>query len=194
MRQGGVHARGTVLVFVGLVLGSALWATHAGQPMSVSSAGVWSSLHFASDIEDNLALIFERFETEVILCLEGRTRGRWLEIVDFRMPHIRLSTPRSATSESCVQRGSFVGSWHNHPPDPWEPRGHRHHCYLSPPDIGDFVRQTWAHVTVVACGPRTYAYWWREDVVPVADEALILWPIDGQLVVGDRETGGPPAH
>lgn len=177
-----------------LPAGLALWAAHSADPMRVSSGGAWSNLAFAADLEDNLALIYERFETEVILCLEGRSRARTLEIVDFRMPHIRKSTSRSAASESCAKRGRFVGSWHNHLPDPWEPGGHRHHCYLSPLDIEDFMRQAWALVTVVACGPRSYAYWWREDVAPRADSALILWPLEGQLVIRDPGAKGAPAH
>lgn len=187
-----MRLRWTVASFV--VAGLALWVTHSADPMRVSNGGIWRELVFAADLEDNLALVYERFETEVILCLEGRSRGRTLEIVDFRMPHIRRSTTRSAASESCARRGEFVGSWHNHPPDPWEPRGHRHHCYLSPPDIEDFMRQVWAQVTVVACGPRSFAYWWRHDVAPVADSALILWPLESQLVIGDPGARGAPAH
>lgn len=181
-------------VFTVLAALIGLWVRDSADPLRVARASGFRALVFDSEVEDNIALIFDRFETEVILCLEGRAHKQDLKIANFRMPHIRRSTVLGAASGSCPKGDRFIGTWHNHPPDPWEPGGHRHNCYLSPADIRDFVKQEWALVAVVGCGPRTYAYWWRSDVVPVAARVRIVWPVKGQIVIGDPGAGGAPAH
>lgn len=190
------HVRAPTILAVFTVLTAlvGLWVRDSADPMRVARASGFRDLAFDSEVADNLALIFDRFETEVILCLEGRAQRHDLKITSFRMPHIRRSTVLGASSGSCPRDERVIGLWHNHPADPWERGGHKHNCYLSPADIRDFVRQEWAVVTVVACGPRTYAYWWRSDVVPVADRARIVWPVKEQIVIGDPGAGDAPAH
>jgi hypothetical protein len=80
-----------------------------------------------------------------------------------------------------------VGTWHNHPPlgtsfATSNPESHARNCYLSRTDIADFRRRSDALVTVVSCGPHTFAYWRRGDVASAAEDVAMLPPPQKQLV------------
>ncbi len=144
-------------------------------------------------VADNLALLFDQFETELVLCLEGERRGADLYITDFRMPHILTSETGRVQASSCKGSAKVVGTWHNHPAPRLglisaNPEAQSRNCYLSRTDIGDFRRRKNAEVTVVSCAPHTYAYWRRSDLDAAASDVALLPPPAGQLVrsqIGD---------
>ncbi|MGD2154843.1 MAG: hypothetical protein PVG79_16360 [Gemmatimonadales bacterium] len=164
----------------------------AGQPAGHGTSGVigWHSfdrLVLSPAVSDNIALLFQQFETEVVLCLEGERRGNELYITDFRMPHILLSETGRVQAAACKPSRRAVGTWHNHPAlgtsfAAAHPDALARNCYLSRTDIGDFRRRTDALVSVVSCGPRTFAYWRRSDVESAADDLAVLLPPPEQLV------------
>ncbi len=87
----------------------------------------------------------------------------------------------------CKPTRRSVGTWHNHPAFGMtftnaDPSVLARNCYLSRTDIADFRRRSDALVTVVSCGPHTFAYWKRSDVEPAADDVAVLPPPEGQLV------------
>lgn len=168
-------------------------------PADGDAGGPPSELSLEPSVADNLALLFSEFDRELVLCLEGKRDGSTLRITDFRMPHILLSEPGRVQATGCGSNLHIVGTWHNHPGSVSSLTSRsadalRRNCYLSRTDIADFLRRTDALVSVVACGPRTYAYWWRHDVDNLQDELTLLPPASGQLVYdrerGDEETGG----
>lgn len=157
------------------------------------------NLIFLPAVADNLALLFDKFDTELVLCLEGERRGDDLYVTDFRMPHILISETGRVQAASCRQSPRSVGTWHNHP----SPRFRltdassgslARNCYLSRTDIQDFRRRRDALVTVVACAPRTYAFWRRSDVDDGPPDVALLPAPPGQLVraeaAADREDPG----
>ncbi|NIN70954.1 MAG: hypothetical protein GTO46_03245 [Gemmatimonadetes bacterium] len=164
----------------------------AGQPAGHGTSGIasWHSfdqLVLSPAVSDNIALLFDQFDTEVVLCLEGERRGNDLYITDFRMPHILLSEMGRVQAAGCMPSRRAVGTWHNHPPlgasfatSNAEVRARN--CYLSRTDIVDFRRRSDALVTVVSCGPHTFAYWRRGDVESAAEDAAMLPPPQEQLV------------
>ncbi len=156
-------------------------------------------LIFVPAVADNLALLFEKFDTELVLCLEGERRGDDLYVTDFRMPHILVSETGRVRAASCRPSPRSLGTWHNHPAPRFRlaranPALLARNCYLSRTDIHDFVRRRGALVTVVACAPRTYAYWRRRDVDGGRQDVALLPAPPGQLVraeaAGGRETAG----
>jgi hypothetical protein len=170
----------------------------AGQPASLGASGtagwaVFDRLVFSPAVSDNIALLFDEFDSELVLCLEGERRGTDLYITDFRMPHILVSELGRVQAAGCRSTRRSVGTWHNHPAfgmsftNPSSSVLARN-CYLSRTDIADFRRRTDALVTVVSCGPRTFAYWKRGDVAGAADDVAVLPPPEGQLV--QSEIGG----
>lgn len=171
---------------VGLALAAAAALTLG--PFSLTSASRvtrFRALQLSPEVSDNLALIYEKFDTEVILCLEGETRGDVLEIVDFRIPHMVRSTPTGAAADTCLSDERFVANWHNHPSEFGPAREFTGNCYLSRSDMLDFLRDRDVMATLVACGPRTFAYWWKDDVAPYVNDKVILVPPEGQLVRSD---------
>ncbi len=155
-------------------------------------------LTVAPSVADNLALLFSQFETELVLCLEGEFRGDDLYVTDFRMPHIFVSESGRVQAAGCPTGSKTLGTWHNHPPRGLglvaaSPPSLTRNCYLSRTDIKDFLRRKQAEVTVVSCGPRTFAYWWRRDVDLVDEDVAVLPPPTTQLVEDhsrkDPETG-----
>lgn len=171
-----------------------------GQPVDPAHPGPrdygqFSNLVFAPAVSDNLALLYEQFDTELVLCLEGERRGSDLFITDFRMPHIFVSESGRVQAESCRPGPRSVGTWHNHP------RPHRslarsspevtaRNCYLSRTDIIDFRRRKDARVAVVSCAPRTYGYWRRDDIELLASDVAILPAPLGQLVQSEASRDG----
>ena len=148
---------------------------------------------FSPDVEDNLALLFSQFDTELVLCLEGERRGSDLYVTDFRMPHILLSETGRVQAAGCRSDSKTVGTWHNHPPvgltlAATSADALARNCYLSRTDINDFMRRSDALVTVVSCAPRTYAYWTRHDLEAEVNDAALLPPPDGQLVRGEARS------
>jgi hypothetical protein len=171
----------------------------AGPDATGRANDYFRNLVFEPKVSDNLALLFEKFDTELVLCLEGERRGLDLYITDFRMPHIFMSETGRVQAESCKLGPHSVGTWHNHP-SPYtrivnsSPDVQARNCYLSRTDITDFRRRAEAHVTVVSCAPQIYAYWLRGDVDSVVGEVALLPPPVGKLVhskIQDgREDGG----
>lgn len=152
-----------------------------------ASEAAFHRLVLAPAVADNLALLFEKFDTELVLCLEGEHRGADLYVTEFRMPHIHLSQTGRVQAASCRSHRRAIGTWHNHPAlqltlASLNPQTLSRNCYLSRTDIDDFQRRKDALVSVVSCGPHTYAYWRRGDVRSVADEVALLPPPPGQLV------------
>jgi hypothetical protein len=168
------------------------------QPAGHGTSGVagWHSferLVLSPGVSDNISLLFEQFETEVVLCLEGERRGNELYITDFRIPHILTSETGRVQAAACKPSRRAVGTWHNHPPFGTSlaisnANALARNCYLSRTDITDFRRRTDALVTVVSCAPRTFAYWRRSDVASAADDVAMLLPPPQQLV--RSEIGG----
>jgi hypothetical protein len=164
----------------------------AGAPAGHGTRGIagWHSfdeLVLSPAVSDNIALMFEQFETEVVLCLEGKRRGNDLYITDFRMPHILLSETGRVQAAGCNPSRRAVGTWHNHPAlatsfAASNPNTLARNCYLSRTDIADFRRRSDALVTVVSCGPHTFAYWRRSDVASAADDVAMLPAPQEQLV------------
>jgi len=151
------------------------------------SLGQFRDLVFAPGVSDNLALLFEKFDTELVLCLEGERRGVDLYVTDFRMPHIFMSETGRVQAASCRLGPRSIGTWHNHPSPHLRmaassPDVLARNCYLSRTDITDFRRRTEAQVTVVSCAPRIYSYWRRDDVGSAVGEVALLPPPVGQLV------------
>lgn len=155
--------------------------------------GQFRHLVLAPAVADNLALLFDQFETELVLCLEGERRGADLYISDFRMPHILVSETGRVQASSCRGSSKVVGTWHNHPSPRLglvsaNPEAQSRNCYLSRTDINDFRRRANAEVTVVSCAPHTYAYWRRRDLDAAEADVALLPPPAGQLVrseIGD---------
>ncbi len=147
-------------------------------------------LVLSPSVADNVALFFSEFRTELVLCLEGEQHGNVLYVTDFRVPHILLSETGRVQAAGCKKGTGTVGTWHNHPTPGHKlaalsPESLARNCYLSRTDIRDFVRRTDAMVSVVSCGPRTYAYWWREDVEETDVDLALLPAPEGQLTRGE---------
>ncbi len=164
---------------------AALAHTAAGPDRA--ARGQFRHLILLPAVADNLALLFNQFETELVLCLEGERRGEDLYITDFRMPHILVSETGRVQASSCNGNSKVVGTWHNHPAPRLglvaaKPEVQSRNCYLSRTDIGDFRRRKNAQVTVVSCAPHTYAYWQRRDVEAAEADVALLPPPSGQLV------------
>lgn len=171
-----------------------LMALIAGHPSGRSPEGAGSApprmfrnLVLSPSVSDNLALLFAQFDSELVLCLEGERRGPDLYITDFRMPHILISETGRVQASACKPDARSVGTWHNHPAPGVDLISSREvrvteNCYLSRTDIADFRRRSDAQVSMVSCGPRTYAYWTRADVATVSEDAALLPPPAGQLV------------
>lgn len=172
-----------------LILGVSL---AAGQPAGHGTNGIagWHSfekLVLSPAVSDNVALLFEQFDTEVVLCLEGERRRNDLYITDFRMPHILVSETGRVQAAGCQPSRRAVGTWHNHPAlatgfATSSSSTMARNCYLSRTDIVDFRRRSDALVTVVSCGAHTFAYWKRSDVESAADDVAMLPPPQAQLV------------
>ncbi len=164
----------------------------AGEPAGHGTGGIagWHSfekLVLSPAVSDNIALLFHQFDTEVVLCLEGERRGNDLHITDFRMPHILVSEMGRVQAAGCKPSRKAVGTWHNHPAPGTSfatsnPEALARNCYLSRTDITDFRRRADALVTVVSCGPHTFAYWRRSDVALAAEDVAMLPPPQEQLV------------
>ncbi|UCC73020.1 MAG: hypothetical protein JSV86_00185 [Gemmatimonadota bacterium] len=167
-----------------------------GRPTGTSGGAgglIFDDLVLSPAVSDNIALIFEQFDTELVLCLEGERRGRDLYITDFRMPHILVSETGRVQAAGCRAGRRSVGTWHNHPyPGSSlvnsDPSLLARNCYLSRTDVVDFERRDDALVTVVSCAPQTFAYWKRSDVESMAGDLAVLLPPEGQLV--HSEIGG----
>ncbi len=170
----------------------------AGRPAGVGSlagGGEFRSLILAPKVSDNIALLFEQFDTELVLCLEGEWRGPDLHITDFRIPHILTSESGRVQAAACDAGVTTVGTWHNHPaPGYTLSRASSdllsRNCYLSRTDIADFQRRSDAVVSIVSCAPDVYAYWKRGDVEAVTAEMALLPPPEGQLVWSEVLDGG----
>lgn len=181
-----------------IVAASAAFTQPADPDGTGRASDYFRNLVFEPNVSDNLALLFEKFDTELVLCLEGERRGVDLYVTDFRMPHIFMSETGRVQAASCSLGPRSVGTWHNHP-SPYmrvvnsSPDILARNCYLSRTDITDFRRRTEAQVTVVSCAPQIYAYWRRGDVDSVGEVALLPPPV-GQLVHSEiqdgREDGG----
>lgn len=174
-----------------LVLLIALIAGHPAErdPQGAGSTATptFRSLVLSPSVSDNLALLFAQFDSELVLCLEGERRGPDLYITDFRMPHILVSETGRVQASACKPDARSVGTWHNHPIPAIDlvsstPERVADNCYLSRTDIADFRRRSDAQVSMVSCGPRTYAYWTRADIAVASDDAALLPPPAGQLV------------
>lgn len=144
-------------------------------------------LVLAPAVSDNLALLFGKFDTELVLCLEGERRGPDLHVTDFRMPHIFVSEAGRVQAASCDGGPRSIGTWHNHPPASYRLMSAGSHslarnCYLSQTDINDFRRREEALVAVVSCDVRTYAYWRRDDLPEHDEDDMLLAPINRQFV------------
>ena len=173
----------------------------AGRPAGVGSlAGTseFRDLILDPKVGDNLALLFEQFDTELVLCLEGEWRGPDLYITDFRMPHILASESGRVQATACELGRNSIGTWHNHPAPSYRltagsSESLARNCYLSRTDVADFRRRDEAVVTVVSCAPDMFAYWKREDVPTTGDEVAMLPPPSGHLVQSEvlegRATG-----
>ncbi len=175
----------------------------AGRPtdratLALAAGGEFRTLVLSQAISDNLALLFDQFEKELVLCLEGEQRGADLHVTDFRMPHIYLSETGRVQAASCDQGPNSIGTWHNHPA-PFltlasaSTEALARNCYLSRTDISDFRRRTRAMVSVVSCAPNVYAYWRRSDVSSVVGDVAILPPPRGQLVKTPIPNGETPS-
>jgi hypothetical protein len=134
---------------------AACFAAGGAAPFNAGLAANWREFQnvvFSPDIEDNLALLFSQFDTELVLCLEGERRGSDLYVTDFRMPHILLSETGRVQAAGCRSDSRTVGTWHNHPPvgltlAASSPDGTRHDladeltdAALLPPPDGQLVR------------------------------------------------------
>jgi hypothetical protein len=170
---------------------------HAGfDEYGVAGESRFGTLVMAPAVSDNLALLFEKFDTELVLCLEGEQRGADLHVTNFRMPHIYTSETGRVQAASCQPGLAVLGTWHNHPAagsalGSSNTQELERNCYLSRTDIDDFRRRTDALIAVVSCGPRTYAYWGRGDVERVEDDAVTLPAVPGQLVRSERGPDDP---
>ena len=182
-----------------IVAASAAFAQPGGRDANSRANDYFRNLVFEPKVSDNLALLFEKFDTELVLCLEGERRGVDLVVTDFRMPHIFMSETGRVQAESCKLGPRSVGTWHNHPSPYMRVVNSSsdvlsRNCYLSRTDITDFRRRTEANVTVVSCAPQIYAYWRRGDLESVVGEVALLPPPVGQLVFSEiqdgREDGG----
>lgn len=162
----------------------------------VSGSGRFRSLVLAPKVADNIALLFQQFETELVLCLEGEWRGPDLYVTDFRIPHILTSESGRVQAAACASGVRTVGTWHNHPAPSYglaaaNPELLSRNCYLSRTDIADFQRRRDAAVTVVSCAPHVFAYWKRSDVEAANTEIALLPPPEGQLVHSETLDSGP---
>ena len=182
-----------------IVVASAAFTQPAGPDTNGRADDYFRNLVFEPKVSDNLALLFQKFDTELVLCLEGERRGVDLYVTDFRMPHIFMSETGRVQAASCKLGPRSVGTWHNHPSPYMRVVNSSadvlaRNCYLSRTDITDFRRRTEAQVTVVSCAPQIYAYWRRGDVNSVVGEVALLPPPVGQLVHSeiqdDRGDGG----
>jgi len=172
-----------ILVVAAVVVGG-----HSGADRGQPSA--FRQLVLEPEIADNLALLFRKFDTEFVVCLEGERRGADLYVTDFRFPHILLSETGRVQAAACKPNERAIGTWHNHPPPhislaASDMAALTRNCYLSRTDIADFQRRESAAVTVVSCAPYTYAYWTRDDLVAVGEDVALLPPSAGQLVEGE---------
>ncbi len=182
-----------------IVAVSAALTQPAGEHAYERASDHFRNLVLEPKVSDNLALLFENFDTELVLCLEGERRGADLVVTDFRMPHIFMSETGRVQAASCKQGPRSVGTWHNHP-SPYmrmansSPDVLARNCYLSRTDIIDFRRRKEARVSVVSCAPQIYAYWRRSDVEAAVGEVALLPPPLDQLIHSEildgREDGG----
>lgn len=169
-----------------------------GQPTAVGTdtwgdADEIEQLVLAPSVADNVALLFTEFQRELVLCLEGERHGNTLYINDFRMPHILVSETGRVQAAGCRRGAETVGTWHNHPAPSFKlaaanPESLSRNCYLSRTDIRDFSRRKDALVSVVSCGPGTFAYWWRRDIGSSDLDVALLPPPEGQLVRAEAST------
>lgn len=175
-----------------LVLSVSLIVGHASaegpKRTGTTSPRGFRDLVLSPRVSDNLALLFAQFDSELVLCLEGERRGPDLYVTDFRMPHILVSETGRVQASACEPHPRIVGTWHNHPPttiDRIRTAADRatENCYLSRTDIADFRRRSDAQVSLVSCGPRTYAYWTRGDIGVASQDIALLPPPAGQLVL-----------
>lgn len=184
------------LTLILIALGSMAVGRPAGDGR-VSVSGQFRSLVLDPKVEDNIALLFGQFETELVLCLEGEWRGPDLYVTDFRIPHILASESGRVQAAACESGSKTVGTWHNHPAPPYVATVSSdmlsRNCYLSRTDIADFQRRSDAKVSVVSCAPDVYAYWKRGDVDSVSSETALLPPPEGQLVRAELRDGGAAA-
>ncbi len=177
-----------------IVVAASVALGHAAAGPDWTARGQFRRLVLSPAVADNLALLFDQFETELVLCLEGERRGADLHITDFRMPHILVSETGRVQASSCTGNSKVVGTWHNHPAPRLglvaaNPEIQSRNCYLSRTDITDFRRRKNAEVTVVSCAPHTYAYWRRSDLTAAETDVALLPPPAGQLVrseIGDE--------
>ena len=184
------HVCWLFIIAVSLVAGRP--AAHSGY----AGGSEFGNLVLDPAISDNIALLFEQFDTELVLCLEGEWRGNDLYVTDFRMPHILVSETGRVQAAGCRSSARSVGTWHNHPAPASSfassnPEVLARNCYLSRTDIIDFRRREDALVTVVSCAPRTFAFWRRSDVESAASDVAVLPPPPDQLV--RSEIGSDPA-
>lgn len=168
----------------------------APQPLEPAAPISARRLVLAPAVSDNLALFFSQFSTELVVCLEGHQEGDVLTITRFEVPHILISEPGRVQATGCASSPNLMGTWHNHPPTglgmaATNEARLRKNCYLSRTDISDFRRRSDAIVSVVSCGPRTFAYWWRRDVEELTKPVALLPPPRGQLVQ-TFDPGQPP--
>jgi len=125
---------------------------------SMSPAQQRDTLNFDTGLLINLNLMYEQFETEYYLCIEGIMESRTLHLVDFRMPPHKTSTPsRVIVSHGCDLYKNIVAVLHTHVDDRWSS------CYLSPSDTQNVLKDNYI-ITIVQCGPTRYAWWFKSQV------------------------------
>ncbi len=148
-----------------------------------------SGMRMSEQLADNVALLFDRFgRSEFILCLEGEiNEAGEMVLRDFRMPHIAFSRSTSAAVHpegGCDQYDGIVATLHNHPSNFPKVSGRESkNCYLSHLDITSWLEYSRYDYTAVMCGPNTWAWWHRSQV---KEEALIVFPVEGQLLLGGK--------
>ncbi len=136
----------------------------------------------SSQLADNLALLFEKFDhSEFIVCLEGEiTEDGTLRLTDFRMPHIAYSRPTGAgvhPDGTCRQYENIVGTLHSHPMSHPDERGWNN-CYLSRTAIVSWLGYSEYPYTAVMCGPRVWA-WWHHSQVDLSK--VLAFPLAQQI-------------
>lgn len=135
------------------------------------------------DLLTRLQTLAEGLHQEIVLCLQGRTRGDVAVVDDFIMPVPRLSTPTRSSFDPCA-RGTLA-SWHNHPSGPsvTAPRpgaavsadGARRLCVLSETDIHTAERLRHPFV-VVSVDAGTWCWWTLDEIDRFAQQAISPGP------------------